>query len=88
MANAKFRDATMTEHDANHRTQRLLKEDEVAMILNMEVSTLRRWRWAGKPPPFIKVGAAVRYDPADIDAFVESRRRTSTSDPGRDAEEL
>ena len=64
------------------KTDHLLHETEAAKILSVKVSTLRRWRWAGKPPPFIKVGAAVRYDPADIGAFVESRRRASTSDPG------
>ena len=66
----------------HHMNARLLKEQEVAEILNVEVTTLRRWRLAGKPPPFIKLSAAVRYDPVDIDAFVESSRRVSTSDAG------
>jgi predicted site-specific integrase-resolvase len=44
----------------------LLKEAEAAELLSAEVATLRRWRWAGKPPRFIKVGAAVRYDLADL----------------------
>ena len=58
----------------------LLKETEVAEILNVEVASLRRWRWAGgKGPRFIKIGAAVRYDPADLVAFIEAGRRTSTS---------
>ncbi len=61
---------------------RLLKETEAAAILNIEVPTLRRWRWAGKPPRFIKIGAAVRYDMADLEAFIEAGRRNSTSDPG------
>ena len=63
---------------------KLLKEGEVAAILNVEVATLRRWRWAGKPDlPFHKIGSAVRYDPADLTSFIEAGRRTSTSDdPG------
>ena len=60
----------------------LLNETEAARILAMRVTTLRRWRWAGRGPRFIKVGAAVRYDPADLTAFIEAGRRTSTSDPG------
>ena len=60
----------------------LLNETEAARILAMRVTTLRRWRWAGKGPRFVKIGAAVRYDPADLTAFIEAGRRTSTSDPG------
>ncbi len=65
--------------------QALLKETEAAAILNMEVTTLRRWRWAGKGPVFRKFGAAVRYDPADLEAFIEAARRNSTSDAGPEA---
>ena len=72
----------MVKPDANHRPQRLLKEDEVAEFLNMEVSTLRRWRWAGRGPVYRKLGAAVRYDAADLRDFIEASRRTSTSDSG------
>ena len=64
---------------------RLLKEGETARLLTVEVATLRRWRWAGKGPRFIKIGGAVRYDPTDLTAFIEAGRRTSTSDPGPEA---
>ena len=62
--------------------QRLLKEADAARILNVQVATLRRWRWIGRGPCFYKIGAAVRYDPADLDEFNTSGRRRSTSDPG------
>ena len=61
---------------------RLLNESEVAEALGLKVTTLRRWRWAGKPPRFLKIGSAVRYDPAELAAFIEAARRTSTSDAG------
>ncbi len=63
----------------------LVNETAAAMILALSVKTLRRWRWAGKGPRFVKVGAAVRYDPADLTAFIEAGRRNSTSDPGPEA---
>jgi predicted DNA-binding transcriptional regulator AlpA len=66
----------------SHPNPRLLRETEAAPILGIEVATLRRWRWAGKGPSFRKIGAAVRYDPADLDAFIAAAKRTSTSDPG------
>ncbi len=61
---------------------KLLKEAKAAAILDVEVATLRRWRWAGKGPRFLKLGAAVRYDSADLTAFIEAGRRNSTSSPG------
>ncbi len=64
----------------------LLKESEAARILNVEIATLRRWRWAGKGPRFLKLCGAVRYDPADLEAFMREARRTSTSDDGTAAQ--
>lgn len=64
---------------------RLLKETEAAAILRVKVATLRRWRWAGCGPEFIKIGGAVRYDLADIEEFIEAGRRRSTSDTYREA---
>ena len=59
--------------------RRLIKESEAAEILNIEVQTLRRWRCVGKPPGYVKVGGAVRYDLADIEAFIESGRRNNAT---------
>jgi hypothetical protein len=65
----------------------LVNEDEAARILALRVTTLRRWRWAGKGPAFRKIGAsAVRYSLADLEKFVADSRRTSTSDKGVEAE--
>ncbi len=63
----------------------LVNEAEAAHLLSLSVKTLRRWRWAGKGPRFLKLGAAVRYDQGDLAAFIEAGRRTSTSDPGPEA---
>ncbi len=59
----------------------LVNETEAARTLNIKVATLRRWRWAGgKGLRFIKIGSAVRYDPADLAEFIKAGRRWSTSD--------
>ncbi|MCH9053035.1 MAG: helix-turn-helix domain-containing protein [Proteobacteria bacterium] len=63
-------------------TDHLLHETEVAKILSMKVATLRRWRWSGDGPRFIKVGAAVRYDPQTLKDYLAERERSSTYDPG------
>ena len=38
----------------------LMTETEAARLLGLKVGTLRRWRWAGKPPVYRKIGGAVR----------------------------
>jgi excisionase family DNA binding protein len=73
---------SMAEHSI---LEQLLTEREVAALLSVKVPTLRRWRWAGKGPAFRKIGAAVRYHPADLEAFVEASRRQSTADLGEAA---
>ena len=67
----------------SHPETHLITEREAAARLGLAVSTLRRWRWAGKPPPFVKISAAVRYDPRVIREFIEAGRRTSTTDAGQ-----
>lgn len=52
---------------------------ETAKRLNLSVHTLENWRSAGKGPPFYKIGARVVYDDAEVDEWLASRRRTSTS---------
>ena len=64
----------------------LLDENEVARLLSWEVATLRRRRWEGKPPGFLKIGSSVRYDPKELIEFVETSRRRSTSGMDRELE--
>ncbi|CCQ74495.1 AlpA family transcriptional regulator [Magnetospira sp. QH-2] len=59
--------------------RRLMLEAEVAEMLAIKTSTLRRWRWEGKGPKFRKIGEAVRYHPDDVEEYVEAGTRTSTS---------
>ena len=64
--------------------QQLLNEHQAASILGIKVATLRRWRWAGKPPSFVKIGSAVRYDPEVLRDLIDAGRRNSTSDTRRE----
>lgn len=61
-----------------------MKRDEKATAERMGVKpkTLANWRSSGGGPVFFKVGGRVIYDDADVDTWLASRRRTSTSDPG------
>jgi predicted DNA-binding transcriptional regulator AlpA len=52
----------------------LLNEVQVAQMLGISKASLRRWRLLGKQgPPFVKIGASVRYVPAAVSAWLRSR---------------
>lgn len=51
----------------------LLTEREAAERLSICERTLRKERQAGRLP-YIKFGRAIRYAPADLEAFIESAR--------------
>lgn len=59
-----------------------LDEFQYAKLRGCSVHQARRERWAGGGPPYIKCKGMVRYRRSDIDAFIATRMRTSTSDPG------
>ena len=57
----------------------LMKEGEVARWLNMSVKTLQGWRLKGEGPEFEKLGRSVRYSVASVEAWINTRSRSSTS---------
>lgn len=64
-------------------TRHLLTTKEAANYLGVSKSFLDRDRWAGARIPFIKIGnRVVRYRLVDLESYLESRVRRSTSDPG------
>jgi hypothetical protein len=61
---------------------RLLDTREAARQLGLSPSYLAKRRLTGGPdsPIFIKLGKLVRYAQRDIDAYLDARRRRSTSE--------
>lgn len=52
----------------------LLNEFEAAEYLDVKVSTLRIWRYAGRYDlPFVKIGRLVRYRAEDLEKWIASR---------------
>ena len=54
-------------------TPLLLGEHDVARITGMSIATVRRWRLLGQGPRYLKLGFSVRYHPADVSAWLDSR---------------
>lgn len=51
---------------------KLLTRKQAADILSVSPLTLEKWAVLGKNGlPFVKVGRAVRYKPADVEKFIE-----------------
>lgn len=67
-----------------HYKQRV-RTRSAASYVGLSVSTLAKLRISGEGPCFIKLGRAVVYDIDDLDAWVEARKRRSTSEIPDDA---
>lgn len=60
--------------------EKLLREAQVAEILDKPPRTLRQWRYLGEGPRYIKVGLSVRYKAVDVERWIEAQAQ----EPGRE----
>lgn len=59
----------------------LLTTKQAADYLHVSAAFLERDRWAGARIPFIRIGTrSIRYRQHDLDEFIESQLRRSTSE--------
>lgn len=54
--------------------------EKAAEYLGLRKTTLEAWRCRGGGPLFVKMNKAVRYRREDLDRFLDSKLRTSTSE--------
>lgn len=57
----------------------MLTTKEAAQHIRCAPITLAKLRCSGGGPPFLKLGRSVRYALADVDAWLATKRRLSTS---------
>ncbi len=50
-----------------------LNEKDAAMYLGISVKWMQQARCYGRGPKYVKIGRAVRYSVADLDAYIASR---------------
>ena len=69
--------------ELNHSTSERLTVEGAARHTGLSASTLNKMRLDGSGPRFLKISSRrVAYDTRDLDDWLTTRRRLSTSDPG------
>lgn len=58
-----------------------LNQSQLAKRWSISARTLEQWRWQGRGPRFLKIGARVVYRLADVEAFEASRVHANTVAP-------
>ena len=56
-----------------------LRTDAAARYVGLGRSTLEKMRTLGGGPAYVKLGKSVVYDPNDLDSWIASNRRRSTT---------
>lgn len=67
----------MTDQQTQRLPDRLLDERDVARILNINLFTVRRWRFSKRGPKWLKISRCVRYSPEDLNDFLRGSRPDS-----------
>lgn len=68
--------STLNLNDGNQ----FLTTKQASTILGLAPNTLEIWRLRGTGPRYLKLGRAVRYRICDLESYIESQLRQSTSE--------
>jgi len=75
----------MQRNEQGKTLAQLLTEAEASVFLAVARKTLARWRSLGIGPEFIQIGTrGIRYARDDLNLYIATQRRRSTSDTGPD----
>ncbi len=58
--------------DKKQMPDRLWSVQDVSRFLQVPVATLHQWRYLGTGPKAYRVGKHLRYDPADVKAWLDT----------------
>lgn len=67
-----------TTGDAAAEGRRLLSISELSGVIQVPVQTLYQWRQRGEGPPPIRLGRHLRFDPKDVDRWIDARKAASS----------
>ena len=58
-----------------------ITQEQLAERWHLSPRTLEQWRWLGKGPKFLKIGARVLYREEDVEAWEAAQVCQNTSGP-------
>ena len=58
-----------------------LTQEQLAERWHISPRTLEQWRWLGKGPKFLKIGARVLYDVTEVEAYEAGQLCQNTNGP-------
>jgi predicted DNA-binding transcriptional regulator AlpA len=67
-------------HPSDYPKRTMLNAQEAASYCGSSASTFAKLRLNGDGPIYVKLGRRVVYDPDDLDTWLASHRRSSTSE--------
>jgi hypothetical protein len=65
---------------------KLLKPSDLCQQIGNTNNYWAKLRCSGGGPEFLKIGGRIFYEEDRVQAWLKTKRRTSTSDPGREPE--
>lgn len=75
-------------HNSVDFVRRMLSTPDAANYCGSTASTFEKFRLTGAGPIYSKLGKRVVYSIADLDAWIASNRRRSTSDTGQNPQHV
>jgi len=70
----------MSHNESHPNGPRYLSTKQAAEYVGLSPCTLNRMRVTGEGPRYAKAGRRVVYDRADLDAWIDARKRTFTGE--------
>jgi predicted DNA-binding transcriptional regulator AlpA len=64
-------------------TSRILREPEACRYIGMSIPWMRQARGRGDGPAYLRIGRAIRFRIADLDAWLEAHRIDPSARSGR-----
>ena len=58
-----------------------MTQEQLADRWQISPRTLEQWRWLGKGPKFLKIGARVLYPDEEVESYEDERLCQNTSGP-------
>lgn len=56
------------------KDRKLLSPEDVSELIGIPETTLAQWRYRKQGMPYLRIGRLVRYDEADVDAYLQRCR--------------